>query len=461
MDALDWLSQRLSAALEMLTEADHLVVSLAQPEGSSSPRYVQFARVGEIRGESVGDTDLVGVEHLGDSARGLMTEIGWRPPDVGGNHWAITGQGHSLDELAAMAVRTLVEVHGVSAFGQLAFQGPAQVTGLLAASIPGAGELPVSLHYWDHRDDRTVACPRCGWLGAARQHQQVHEEVMDIECRGCGQLLLVAAFPTLDEARAAAAQGNGKAQAGLPDIERQAAAQQSRHSRLLRSPDELPDLEYPEIFVIWDIERGADGDQVLRCGDMEIWREPSFYESYLRFGEVFEILLQQYGDRFRGLHPTDDAGTWLYGDRLSSPAYVEGRNRSVVAEDRWPIFRSIHCSECQELASALEFHPVPGNASAWWWRYQGIVAGTGRGETVDAERAAIIRGVLNRYPNPTVLEPLGLQDDAGFCMGVECSPYPSYPIAYCSTHWNLVESAHGTCPKGHEKTFDPHWSHEW
>jgi hypothetical protein len=43
-------------------------------------------------------------------------------------------------------------------------------------------------------------------------------------------------------------------------------------------------------------------------------------------------------------------------------------------------------------------------------------------------------------------------DDAGFCESCECF--------YCPTHWNISTTGGGTCPKGHFKSLDPHWSPE-
>ena len=43
-------------------------------------------------------------------------------------------------------------------------------------------------------------------------------------------------------------------------------------------------------------------------------------------------------------------------------------------------------------------------------------------------------------------------DDAGFCGLCGCF--------YCPTHWNISATGGGTCPKGHFKSLDPHWSPE-
>lgn len=45
---------------------------------------------------------------------------------------------------------------------------------------------------------------------------------------------------------------------------------------------------------------------------------------------------------------------------------------------------------------------------------------------------------------------LDLYDDIGFCD--ECK------VPYCGTHWSVSSSGYGTCPEGHGKSLDPHWS---
>lgn len=45
---------------------------------------------------------------------------------------------------------------------------------------------------------------------------------------------------------------------------------------------------------------------------------------------------------------------------------------------------------------------------------------------------------------------LDLYDDIGFCD--ECK------VPYCDIHWSVSATGYGTCPKGHGKSLDPHWS---
>ena len=82
---------------------------------------------------------------------------------------------------------------------------------------------------------------------------------------------------------------------------------------------------------IWDYE-SEDVDQritVIRHGDTEIWREPSVWEGYKRFGEIVEILKEKYGEHLVDVEPTPASEQYLFGDRLSSPEFVEAIRKSL------------------------------------------------------------------------------------------------------------------------------------
>src|SRR4051794_33417670 len=98
------------------------------------------------------------------------------------------------------------------------------------------------LNYYDYEPGRTVTCPACRWIGGADENQEFHGDLFDVSCGGCGQLLLVVPFPTLAEVREAAAAGNERAIADLPDIERQAAVLAEAKAIQLERPDQLPEL---------------------------------------------------------------------------------------------------------------------------------------------------------------------------------------------------------------------------
>lgn len=88
----------------------------------------------------------------------------------------------------------------------------------------------------------------------------------------------------------------------------------------------------------------------------------------------------------------------------------------------------------------------------WWLLYEGVAAGNGGGNRItahEADRIAEAFGMPYRYDR---VHAAALYDDAGFC--------GSCGVAYCYRHWQMSRSGHGTCPEGHGKSLDPHWSPE-
>lgn len=189
------------------------------------------------------------------------------------------------------------------------------------------------IRYWDYDPQAFVSCSSCGWEGLSGEHEEYYREVLDVQCGGCEAMLLVVPYPTLEETRDAAAAGNPRALAGLPAMEARAKRLERAEATLLRDPGELPEILDDEIVIIWDFETIDDANwQVLLHGETEIWRESAFFESYSRFEEVFGILRARYGARLREVRPSQGSEVWLYGDRLGSPAIIEGLNRSLRVE---------------------------------------------------------------------------------------------------------------------------------
>lgn len=90
--------------------------------------------------------------------------------------------------------------------------------------------------YWEYDRDAPVACPTCGWSGAAKSGEQAHDELLDVKCPKCSQMLLIVPLPTVEETRAAAAAGNPGAQAELPNVDRiekrwQTVSESTTHAR--------------------------------------------------------------------------------------------------------------------------------------------------------------------------------------------------------------------------------------
>jgi hypothetical protein len=91
--------------------------------------------------------------------------------------------------------------------------------------------------------------------------------------------------------------------------------------------DQLPELGGESLEFTWDLAKVPDGEyyQTIRLGERELWRELAFWSNVRRFEEVWGLLKQTYGARFRSLTPTDDNLEWLTGENLSRlmrPSYT-------------------------------------------------------------------------------------------------------------------------------------------
>lgn len=187
--------------------------------------------------------------------------------------------------------------------------------------------------FWDYERDAPVTCPACGWTGPASDGEDVHRELLDVCCPQCDRMVLIIPFPTIEETRAAAADGNPRAAAELPEAEAVASRALRAQQLELREAAQLPDISEAEVRIDWDLEEQGDEQwTVLRHQGAEIWRELAYYEGYERFVQVFHILCERYGSRLKGVRPTHESETYLYGDRLSAPDTVSKLNAGL-AED--------------------------------------------------------------------------------------------------------------------------------
>lgn len=109
------------------------------------------------------------------------------------------------------------------------------------------------------------------------------------------------------------------------------------------------------------------------------------------------------------------------------------------------------CSKCGEVASTFQLFLEFGQ---WRLVFEGLVAGNGsRGDEISQEGAqAIIAGFAEPYESQRI-RAAGFFDDGGYCL--ECCQF------YCSRHWHVSTTGGGTCPNGHFKSLDPHWSPDW
>jgi hypothetical protein len=87
----------------------------------------------------------------------------------------------------------------------------------------------------------------------------------------------------------------------------------------------------------------------------------------------------------------------------------------------------------------------------WRFIYDGPAAGSGDGHDIDAAEAArIIAAFTPPVHAAHIHDDAGLYDSAGLCDRCD--------VPYCREHWHVTVSGTGTCPQGHTKSLDPHWS---
>jgi hypothetical protein len=188
------------------------------------------------------------------------------------------------------------------------------------------------LRFWEYDRHAVLTCPGCAWTGCGADNEETFSELLDVRCPKCDRMLLIVAYATADETRAAAAAGNERAVAALQSIDEQESRVRRAESRELKEASQLPDLIGVEVRIEWDFEeRGGEKWTVLRHEGSEIWRELAFWEGYERFAEVFKLVRERYGARLVEVRPTVASELYLYGDRLSAPKRIKELNESLRA----------------------------------------------------------------------------------------------------------------------------------
>lgn len=187
------------------------------------------------------------------------------------------------------------------------------------------------MSYYDWMD-KSLSCPACGWNGCGRDAVagEVFRDGAEYHCPSCQHKFGFVVFPSHEDNLSDARAGPSDRLASHIATRR---AEQFLVTKL-REPSQLPALDPRPQSPVWDVVDGPGDDRyvVISHGDTEIWRELSWYENFERFGEVASILQQKYGDALRDLVPTDRSKLDLYGDNLSSPAYVENVRKALCKE---------------------------------------------------------------------------------------------------------------------------------
>lgn len=184
--------------------------------------------------------------------------------------------------------------------------------------------------YWDYDRDGAIACPGCGWSGPASKGEDFHGGLLDVTCPQCSKMLLIVPFPTVAETRAAAKDGNARAQAELPSVDRVQKRWGAAAAVALTDSRELPEIDNNEITVVWDFEK-RDGEviTILRHDEKVLWRELAYWEGIDRFEKVATLLERRYGPRLAAIEPSPSSEIYLYGDLLAAPRRVDAVNARI------------------------------------------------------------------------------------------------------------------------------------
>lgn len=145
-----------------------------------------------------------------------------------------------------------------------------------------------------------------------------------MECPRCDRGVGYVEFPNLRDMERAAAEGNPEAIQDLPEKRERIRRMEARMNRFwsnhLHSLDQLPELEDESLDFTWDLEvhvgKEDEDYQIIRVGEIEVWRELAFWDNILRFNEIKDLLKRKYGTRFKSLTPTDGSLDYLTGDHF-------------------------------------------------------------------------------------------------------------------------------------------------
>lgn len=170
--------------------------------------------------------------------------------------------------------------------------------------------------YFENYRSETFRCQRCQWSGGFEKlDREYYRDLFDGSCPRCNQMLIIVEYPTANEIRTAASQGNAEAKGALPLVQQREALDAAFEQESLKSPDQLPDLAGDALQFAWDRD---ETHTLIRHGDDIIWREPLFWEGWPRFNQVKDVLKSRYGTRFKSLIPTEASRLYLFGDDLKA-----------------------------------------------------------------------------------------------------------------------------------------------
>lgn len=183
--------------------------------------------------------------------------------------------------------------------------------------------------YYDNWDGSVMTCEKCGWKGKVGHNMtEIYEQLLDITCPKCDEMLAIINFPTYQETENAAKKGNKEALKNLPAATEHARRMKQFEETKLKTIEQLPEITGKNLEFIFDLffekNKGEEELVTIITHDKKvIWKELGLYECVPRFNELKNLLKKKYGKRFKSLKPTERSGYPLYGDKISAIDKIE------------------------------------------------------------------------------------------------------------------------------------------
>ena len=184
-------------------------------------------------------------------------------------------------------------------------------------------------NYYDAWQSVELECPRCHWKGKFNEGSVgYYRELQDCSCPKCdffvSPILAIVSYPTIDEMLAS---GNP---ADIQQAKQREQFLQKFNLTKLASKEQLPEVDSTSFTLTWDfVETNGERLTLIRHDDRVSFSEPALWEGYKRFEQVCKIVREKYGAQVNDLVPTRRSEMFLYGDVLSSPAFVDTARRAI------------------------------------------------------------------------------------------------------------------------------------
>ena len=76
------------------------------------------------------------------------------------------------------------------------------------------------LSYWDFDPEGPLQCSACGWTGRGNDAgKELFEQLFEVKCPTCDNNIHLVGYTTDEDTRVAAAAGNPRAQAVMPELD--------------------------------------------------------------------------------------------------------------------------------------------------------------------------------------------------------------------------------------------------